>query len=114
MDFEFIDEDQIESSRSEKQKKTPSLFDSPLIERHYWGNDAGTELAMSLTRIQIGRCIRKMKLLDIDNYDFSRRLNKEYREELCKYQLKMLCIMLEDKQFTIIQNNDGDMEIVLI
>lgn len=108
MDFEFIDESEIEFSRTVRVTKTPSLFDSPLHERTYWGDDAGTELAMALARIQIRKSIKNMQLIDVNDHDLTRRLLKEYREELRLYQLEMISILITENTVITVQNSEGD------
>ena len=108
MDFEFIDESEIEFSRNVGVKKTPSLFDSALIDRTYWGDDAGTELAMALARIQIRKSIKNMQLIDVNDHDLTRRLLKEYREELRLYQLEMISILITENTVITVQNSEGD------
>jgi len=108
MDFEFIDESEIEYSTTVRVKKTPSLFDSALIDRTYWGDDAGTELAMALARIQIRKSIKNMQLIDVNDHDLTRRLLKEYREELRLYQLEMISILITENTVITVQNSEGD------
>jgi hypothetical protein len=114
MEFEFIDESEIEYSTSPRTKKTPSLFDTPLEDRTYWGNDAGTELAMTLARIQIRKSIKNLKLIDIDDHDLTRVLLKEYRDELRMYQLEMLGILITKDNYEIVQGCDGEMLLQII
>ena len=100
MEFEYIDEDQVELSRQTKKKMTPCLLDKPRENRTYWGkelgtdgeyhDDLGTQLAMCLAQSAIRRSIRNRILLDIDDFHLSARLNKEYRNELRQYQLYVL------------------------
>lgn len=108
MDFEFIDESEIEYSTTPRTKKTPSLFDSDLFDRTYWGNDAGTELAMALARIQIRKSIKNMKLIDVNDHDLTRVLLKEYRDELRMYQLEMISILITENTVITVQNSDGE------
>lgn len=115
MDFEFIEEDEIVTSRGErKEKKTPSLFDTPIEDRTYWGGDAGTDLLMTLARIEIRRSIRNLRLINLETNDFVARLGKDYRIELRIYQLEMLRIMITQDSYTIRQLDDGDYEIVIL
>lgn len=104
MEFEYIDEDQVEHSRKPKEKKTESLFDEPKHNRTYWGkelgidgeyhDDLGTKMNVYLTQGAIRRAIRNRILLDIDDYHLSARLNKEYRDDLRNYQLSILQEMI--------------------
>lgn len=115
MDFEFIDEDDVVSCRGERKiKKTPSLFDTPIEERTYWGGDAGTELLMVFSRRLIRKSIKNLRLINLETNDYVARLNKEYREELRIYQLEMLRIMITQDSYTIRQLDDGDYEIVIL
>lgn len=115
MDFEFIDEDEVVSCRGERKiKKTPSLFDTPIEERTYWGGDAGTELLMVFSRRLIRKSIKNLRLINLETNDYVARLNKEYREELRIYQLEMLRIMITQDSYTIRQLDDGDYEIVIL
>jgi hypothetical protein len=108
MDFEFIDESEIEFSTTVRVKKTPSLFDSELHDRTYWGNDAGTELAMALARIQIRKSIKNMKLIDVNDHDLTRVLLKEYRDELRAYQLEMISVLITENTVITVQNSEGE------
>ena len=114
MEFEIIDESEVEFTYTERVKKTPSLFDSALEDRTYWGNDPGTELSMSMARIQIRKYIKNLKLMDVDDHDLSRRLLKPYRDELRMYQLEMLSILLANSIYTIAQAEYGEMNIVIV
>lgn len=115
MDYEFIDEDEIVSSRGErKKKKTASLFDSDPADRSYWGNDPGTELTMALARIQIRKHIKNLKLMDVDDHDLTRKLRKEYRDELRVYQLEMLRILITDDVIQVVQGDDGEMLLEIV
>jgi glutathionylspermidine synthase len=106
MEFEFIDESEIVSARgfsSDRIKKTPSIFDTPLEDRTYWGNDPGSEITKIFARMEIRKAIKQLYLMDIEFMDRTRRLSKEDREELRIYQLEMLHIMMEGKTFTLRQ-----------
>ena len=113
MDFEYIDESEIEYTISDRVKKTKSLFDTPISDRSYWGNDAGTELAMALARIQIRKSIKNLKLIDVNDHDLTRRLLKEYRDELRNYQLEMISVLITEVTITV-QNSDGEWELQLL
>lgn len=114
MQFEFIDESEIEFSVSERTKKTKSLFDSPIADRSYWGNDAGTELAMSLARIQIRKSVKNLKLIDIDDHDLTRVLLKRYRDELRMYQLEMIKVLITKDNVIVVQTMDGEWELQIV
>lgn len=114
MEFEFIDESEIVNSRSEKTKKTPSLYDSKIEDRTYWGNDPGTEMLMALTRMNIRRSIKNLKLVDIDNDEISCRLLKQYRNELKIYQMEMLKALITQDIVQVIQNKEGEWELQIV
>ena len=118
MDFEFIDEDQIEHSRHVKQKKTPSLFDSKLEDRTYWGRteindnlsviDPGTQLSFSLMKSRIMSAIRNGHLIDIDDHEISIRLAMEFRNQLKDFQMEVLMEMMMNKPFEIVRDEYGN------
>lgn len=101
MDFEFIDENEIEYSSNVRTKKTPSLYDSNITDRTYWGNDAGTELAMALARIEIRKSLRNMELIDVDDHDLTRVLLKTYRDELRIYQAEMIKVLFPEDNIIV-------------
>lgn len=129
MDFEFIDESEVEYSARggsrEKKEKIDSLFDKPRENRTYWGkelcfdgemrDDLGTQLAMTLVRMEIRRSVKKMILIDIDDHDLSRRLNIEYRIELRNYQLDVLkeFVMDKHKNVEFVTDEDGTTHILI-
>lgn len=122
MDFEFIDENEIVHSRrggsGEKIKKTPSLFDTPLLDRNYWGwqdigngekfLDPGTKIAMATMRSRIRTSISNGVLLDVANEYPAMRLNKEFVDELIKYQFEFLFDLMSDGIVVACQNNEGE------
>lgn len=114
MEFEYVDESEIEFSFHERKKKTPSLFDSKIEDRTYWGNDPGTELVMALARIQIRKCIKNLRLMNIDTDDMTSVLGKEYRDELRIYQLEMLKVLITKDKYTIVQDSNGEMLLELV
>ena len=75
---------------SGKKKLTPSLYDTPLENRTYWGNDPGSEIAIANARLKISSSIRKGYLFDLDEDKNIRRLNKEYLDELYVFQMELL------------------------
>jgi hypothetical protein len=117
MEFEFIDETEIVTSRGfggEKVEKTPSIFDTPLEDRTYWGNDAGSEILMIFARMEIRKSIKNLRLINIEHYDYAARLSKEHRDELRIYQLEMLQALITQDSYTIRQLDYGDCEIVIL
>ena len=114
MEFEFIDESEIEYSSTPRKKKTPSLFDSALIDRNYWGNDPGTELVMALARIQIRKSIKNLRLMNVDTDDMTSVLVKECRDELRMYQLEMLNVLITQDKYIIVQDSRGEMLLELV
>jgi len=117
MEFEFIDESEIVPSRGfggEKVEKTPSIFDTPLEDRTYWGNDAGSEILMIFARMEIRKSIKNLRLINIEHYDYAARLSKEHRDELRIYQLEMLQVLITQDNYTIRQLDYGDCEIVIL
>jgi hypothetical protein len=114
MDFEFIDESEVEYSarggNRQKKEKIDSLFDKPRENRTYWGkelgvdgeyhDDLGTQLYMCLAQSAIRNAVRHYTLIDIDDHHLSARLNKEYRDELRKYQI----LVLEELIFSHFEN----------
>lgn len=92
-----------------KQKKTKSLFDSDTLDRTFWGNDVGTDLEMSLTRIEISRSLNKGEMLDIKNCRKAAHLSQENISELMKYQLHLMTLIADENDCNIFTNinNDG-------
>ena len=114
MEFEYIDESEIEYTTPIRQKKTPSLFDSNLEDRNYWGNDPGSYLTMSLVRVHIRKMIKNLRLMNVDTDDMTARLSKEHRNELRIYQLEMLKFLITKDKYTIVQDDDGEYVINII
>ena len=118
MDFEFIDEDEIETTRVGRKKKTPSLYDTPLVDRTFWGKtvfkdgelvlDPGSQIAMAQARSMIRRSLRKGLIFDIDDSYPARRLNNDLVEELFQYQIDLLISMISDGILVAHQDEDGD------
>lgn len=119
MDFEFIDESEIQTTRKgrpkgEKKEKKYTLFDSRLEDRTYWGRengsdenskiDPGTQLSMALMRNRISFAIRDGYLIDIDDHEISMRLAKEFREELKNHQMEILLEMMSGCPFEIVKD----------
>jgi hypothetical protein len=107
MEFEYIDESEIVTSRSEKTKKTPSLFDSRIEDRTYWGNDPGTEIVMALARMQIRKSIKDLKLFDVDNEELSCLLLREYRDELRLYQIEMIKALITQDIVKVVYDSNN-------
>lgn len=99
----------IKMRSGRKAKKTPSLYDSNTIDRSYWGNDPGTDIEMSLTRIEIRRSLNDGEMLDIKNYRNASHLSNENVVELMKYQLHFMTILADEESSNIFANinNDG-------
>lgn len=120
MDFEFIDESEIEFSGrgGNREKKKPSLYDTPLLDRSYWGwedkgngekkIDPGTEIAMINMRSKIRKAIRSGLLLDVTNEYPAMRLNKEFIDQLVRYQLELLFELMSDGTIVARQNENGE------
>jgi hypothetical protein len=95
-------------SRKGKKKYTKSLYDTPMEDRTYWGNDKGSDLEMTLTRIEINRSLRKGEMLDIKNCQSAARLNKEYITELMQYQLHLMTMIADEDECNIFKNINGN------
>lgn len=118
MDFEFIDENEIVGVRERKKKKISSLFDSRIVDRTYIGYeingdnespiDPGTKINMVLVRSKIRKSIRNGYLIDLDDYDLSARLSKEFLQELKNYQLEVLFEMVADGIIAVKQNEEKE------
>ena len=106
IDYEYIDEELV-VSRERKPKKTPSMFDTPLEERTFWGNDKGSELVMLLATRRIRECIRNGVLFDVDDDDLTRRLIKQHKDELKKEQLEIMFHLMDQKQIIVKQDENG-------
>ena len=85
-----------------------------MSDRTYWGNDAGTELTMALARNRIRKSIKNLKLMDIDDDDLTRRLLKEYRDELRMYQLEILNELITENVVVVVQNSVGQWELEIV
>lgn len=91
-----------------KPKKTPSLYDSNIVDRSYWGNDPGTDIEMSLTRIQIRRSLKEGEMLDIKNYEKAAHLSHKSIMELMEYQFYFMTILADEDSLKIFKNIDDD------
>lgn len=120
MDFEFIDESEIVFTRrgGGRKKKEKTIFDTPLIERSYWGwqdkgngekvLDPGTQIAMATMRNRIRSSVSNGVLLDVSNEYPAMRLNKEFVDELIKYQFEFLFDLMSDGTVVACQNDNGE------
>jgi hypothetical protein len=92
-----------------KPKKSSSLYDSNIIDRNYWGNDPGTDIEMSLTRIEIRRSLKEGQMLDIKNYQKAAHLSYKSIMELMEYQFHFMTILADENSANIFENinNDG-------
>jgi CBS-domain-containing membrane protein len=94
-----------------KRKKTKSLYDTPLENRTYWGNDDGSKLVVSLGRNAIRKDMKFGILFDVDYDDLTRVLNKEYKQELIQFQLELMKELVMDREIMIIETNDHKWQI---
>lgn len=106
-------QDQIVSRGRNGEKRvklTPSLYDTPIHDRTYWGNDAGSEIAMATGRTKISKCIRQGKLFDVEDHIVTRRLNREYITELKQFQMMLIEAMEKETehQIIIVSGDDGE------
>lgn len=90
-----------------KTKKTKSLFDTPLVERNYWGDGKDIELIMGVTRNAIRRSLESGFLFDFDNEAYVLILDDDKKKELISFQLELIANMQIDHEVKIIQNNLG-------
>lgn len=110
--------------RNRKKKKTPSLFDTELSSRTYWGRedknnpdskvDNGTLLIMSLMGSKINKSLRNNIVIDIDNHDMSKRLVKEFRDQLKIHQINLLQEKMEGVCFRLDRFDNGDYLIIIL
>lgn len=93
-----------------KPKKHPSLYDSPIQNRTYWGDDDGSELLYITGIGRITSCLNKGQLFDVDDNILTRRLNRDYKLELKEFQIMMLQIMEEEckHQIIVVSNNNDE------
>lgn len=93
-----------------KPKKHPSLYDSPIEDRTYWGDDAGSELSYITGIGRISNYLNKGQLFDVDDNIVTRRLNKDYKLELKELQIMLLQIMEEEckHQIIVVGNNNDE------
>jgi len=93
----------VSRGRNGGKKKTKSLFDTPLENRTYWGNDDGSKLKVSLARNAIRKDMKFGILFDVDYDDLTRVLNKEYKQELIKFQLELMKDLVMDREIMIVE-----------
>lgn len=93
----------VTRGRGTSKKKTKSLFDTPLENRTYWGNDDGSKLVVSLARNAIRKDMKFGILFDIDYDDLTRVLNKEYKQELIQFQLELMKELVMDREIMIVE-----------
>lgn len=95
--------------RGKKKEKTPSLFDTPVTDRTYWGNDVGTTIAMGLVRIRIRQSLREHQMFDFYDDHYASLLGKENLQEMKDYEIQLMKEMFfEDGVSTFkMSNNDG-------
>ena len=93
----------VSRGRNGGKKKTKSLFDTPLENRTYWGNDDGSKLKVALARSAIRKDMKFGILFDVDYDDLTRVLNKEYKQELIKFQLELMKDLVMDREIMIVE-----------
>lgn len=108
----------MQFKRSVKKKVTPSLFDTELANRTYWGRedkndpeskiDPGTLLVMSMMRLRISKAVRKGHLIDVEHDDMAIILSKEFRKELRDYQIMIFQNLMDDGDVQVILDADGN------
>lgn len=101
----------VTRGRGASKKKTKSLFDTPLENRTYWGNDDGSKLVVTLARRHIRNDMKFGILFDVDYDDLTRVLNKEYKQELIKFQLEMMKELVMDREIMIVETYDHKWQI---
>lgn len=97
----------VTRGRNGKTKKTKSLFDTPLEDRTYWGNDPGSKINFHLARNAIRKSLAYGILFDVDDEILTRVLNTEYKQELTKFQMTLLAEMSIDREIIIVKNDEG-------
>ena len=93
----------VSRGRNGGKKKTKYLFDTPLENRTYWGNDDGSKLKVALARSAIRKDMKFGILFDVDYDDLTRVLNKEYKQELIKFQLELMKDLVMDREIMIVE-----------
>jgi CBS-domain-containing membrane protein len=101
----------VSRGRNGGKKKTKSLFDTPLENRTYWGNDDGSKLKVSLARNAIRKDMKSGILFDVDYDDLTRVLNKEYKQELIKFQLELMKELVMDREIMIVEMDNHKWQI---
>lgn len=82
--------------KKRRVKKTKSLFDTPLENRTYWGNDCGTDLLESLIRPDIRRSLKLGHMYDFDNDTRFAMLSKDSRAGLVESQFDFMITLFCD------------------
>lgn len=80
-------------SRKAKKKRTPSLYDTPLADRTYWGNDPGSEIVKTQVRPEIRRCLKLGHMFDFASDSNVARLSKNDVQELREYELYFMTVL---------------------
>ena len=101
----------VSRGRNGGTKKTKSLYDTPLENRTYWGNDDGSKLLVTLGRRAIRKDMKFGILFDVDYDDLTRVLNKEYKQELIQFQLEMMKDFVMDREIMIVETYDHKWQI---
>lgn len=92
-----------------KKKKTPSLYDIPVAERSYWGNDPGTDLIKSLIRLRIISSVNRGEMFDFQNNREAGLLDKDAIKEMRDFEISLMKDLFLDKGISEFKmsNNDG-------
>jgi hypothetical protein len=89
-------------------KKTKSLYDSPLADRTYWGNDVGSELLMALIRPKIFTSLKNGYMYNFLDDVRADRLSKKHIMELKEHEFNlMITLFTQDNIADYIIPNDG-------
>jgi hypothetical protein len=89
-------------------KKTKSLYDSPLVDRTYWGNDVGSELLMALIRPKIFTSLKNGYMYNFLDDVRADRLSKKHIMELKEHEFNlMITLFTQDNIADYIIPNDG-------
>lgn len=96
-------------AHNRKKKKTKSLYDTPMEDRTFWGNDKGTELYMSLIRIEIRRSLKFGHMYDYSVDYRVGRLSKDNVLILKEYEFDFMTTLYQEDNVSdfITANGDG-------